>query len=241
MLRISLSIPHFKRFGVSSIHQHNARFSRCAVAAAAQGAKPKGQSFKRPIESTQLDQNPHTKHAASGKGGDKGRNKAPSHGNAADDPKLPSPELDGSKKSSKSASNVKGKRGMHWSAAWLAEGDKSGSGHTADSYFKDVDTNEPTTTSTYSVGGDEATKAHRPNEQYADPKKQYATVSRDEPYEPPTSEAEHASGNGERRKNVKEANLRYGGTEKDSERGTSRPKESAAEGNAGGRKPEGRK
>lgn len=192
-------------------------------------------SSRRPKENTNLEQNPHLKHAAPGGGGGKGRDKAPSQSNAAEDPKLPSHKFDGSKKAS---SKGQGKRGLHWSAAWSAEGGKSGSdGHSADSYFKDVDTNEPTTNTTYTVGGDDATKAHRPNEQYADPKKQYATVSKEEPYQPATSEAE----DGGSQKDAKESNLRYGGTGKDSERGTSHSKESAAEGNAGGRKPEGRK
>ncbi|KLO14946.1 hypothetical protein SCHPADRAFT_871796 [Schizopora paradoxa] len=240
MIRSNVSSSFFKRIHIhaSPLYQHNARFSRSTVVAA-QGAKVSGQaptSSKRPKEHTHLEQNLHLKHAASGEGGNKGRDKAPTHSNAAEDPKLPSHKFDGGK--AKKSSSQHGKRGLHWSAVWSAEGGKAGSdGHSADSYFKDVDTSEPATNTTYSVSGDDATKAHRPNEQYADPKKQYATVSKEEPYQPPTSEAEH----GGKDKDAKESNLRYGGTEKDSEKGTSHSKESAAEGNAGGRKPEGRK
>lgn len=222
---------------IASRNAYTPLFTRSlAAAASARGAGPQGQapsSARRPIENTHLEQNPHLKHAS--KGG-KGAGKAPTTGNAAEDPELPSHQL--SKRSptkEHGKTGGQGKRGLHTSSASLAE--KDGSKHSAESYFKDVDNSEAPSSSTYTVGGDDATKAHRPNEQYADPKKQYATVSKEEPYQPPASEAEEG---GKHDGNVKGANLRYGGTGKETEKDVSHPKESPAEGNAGGRKAEGR-
>lgn len=112
----------------------------------------------------------------------------------------------------------------------------SGSGsdaetHTADSYFKDVDSSPPSSSSTHAVDGSSRT-SHRPNdEEFADPEKEYATVSTEHPYEPPVEREDGEKGE------QKEQRLRYGGTGKDAERDAPKRGEGPDAGDAGGRKP----
>lgn len=191
---------------------------------ATKGQPPTG--ARQPKENTLLDQNPHLKHATSSKGGKEGRDSG--KGNAAEEPTLPSHQMN-NKREGKSSSGASGngKRTMHTSAVVRAEGDEK---HSADSYFKDVDSSPPLSTKTHLVdGGSEAT--HRPNEQHSDPKKEYATVSKDEPYEPPSEESD-----GEKPEQ-KEQNLRYGGTPRDAERDAPKRNEGPDAKDAGGRKP----
>lgn len=205
-------------------------------------AQPKGQApsaARRPKERTLLDQNPHLSHAASSQP-DVGREKG--HGNAdPEQPTLPSKQLEAeanAKKDQKPGSRsgggkkVGGKRSYHTSApAYASSGNGKEGAHDADSYFKDVDTSPSTSEKTHHVGGSTETP-HRPNEQYADPDKEYATVSKDEPYEPPVERA-----NGEEQ-GQKEQKLRYGGTKRDAERDVPSSEEGPEKKDAGGRKPE---
>lgn len=205
-------------------------------------AQPKGQapaSSRQPKERTLLDQNPHLSHAVSSQPPGVGREKG--HGNAdPEKPKLPSKQLEAEEKArkdqkpgSRSGGGKKtgGKRGLHTSAPIYAR--EKGDGHSADSYFKDVDTSPSTSGKTHHVGGSTETP-HRPNEQYAEPDKEYATVSKDEPYEPP---AEHSNGE---KQELKDQKLRYGGANRDAERDAPSPEEGPHKKDAGGRKPEGR-
>lgn len=174
------------------------------AAATTKGQAP--EASRRPEERTNLDQNPHLKHAVSSEGGNAGRDTG--KGNAAPNPELPSKKLEKSK--GKSGGADKSKRGLHTSA--VSQSDSSSGKHSADHYFKDVDTNPPQSSTTHSVDG--ASEAvQRPNQQYADPKKDYATVSKDEPYEPA---AEEANGSGFEKGEQKDEKLRYGGTKRDS-------------------------
>lgn len=204
--------------------------SRALAAATTKGQAP--EASRRPEERTNLDQNPHLKHAVSSEGGNAGRDTG--KGNAAPNPELPSKKLEKSK--GKFGGADKSKRGLHTSA--VSQSDSSSGKHSADHYFKDVDTNPPQSSTTHSVDG--ASEAvQRPNQQYADPKKDYATVSKDEPYEPA---AEEANGSGFEKGEQKDEKLRYGGTKRDSTEHTSGNSEGPekASGNAGGRKPEGK-
>jgi len=201
-----------------------------AFAATTKGQAP--EASRRPQERTNLDQNPHLKHAVSSAGGNTGRDMG--KGNAAPNPELPSKKLEKSKGKSVSDGTEKSKRGLHTSAVYQA-GSSSGK-HSADHYAKDVDMNPPQSSTTHSVDG--ASEAvQRPNQQYADPKKDYATISKDEPYAPP---AEEANGSGVEKGEQKDQKLGYGGTERDASKQTSGSSEGpeSASGNAGGRKPE---
>ncbi|VDC02535.1 unnamed protein product [Peniophora sp. CBMAI 1063] len=110
-------------------------------------------------------------------------------------------------------------------------------GHSADSYFKDVDSEPPNDSTVHRVdSGSEAVQRpyEHPNGKYAETgakaAQSYATVDKDEPYDTP--------GNGQDGKK-----LRYGGTEtyaKDEASNVSKPHEGPAGANADGRKPEGR-
>ncbi|THH10118.1 hypothetical protein EW145_g1550 [Phellinidium pouzarii] len=184
-------------------------------------------------EHTLLDQNPHLKHAVSSTGGNTGRDSG--HGNTACEPELPSKKREmagkqaaGAKEGEKTTKG--GKRGLHTSATRHAEK------HSADHYSKEVDMNAPASTKTHRVDGEG--EMHRPNEQYTDPDKEYATVSRDEPYE--LAAEDNGSGTGREKPEQKDQKLRYGGTNRDSLRNAPRPNEGPDKADSGGRKPEGR-
>ena len=114
---------------------------------------------------------------------------------------------------------------------------QSSDGHSADSYFKDVDSEPPNDSTVHRV--DSASEAvqrpyEHPNGKYAETgakaAQSYATVDKDEPYDIP--------GNGQDDKK-----LRYGGTEtyaRDEAPNVSKSHEGPAGANADGRKPEGR-
>ena len=202
-------------------------------------AQPKGQapsSARQPKERTLLDQNPHLSHAVSSQAPGIGRETG--RGNADPErPKLPSKQLEAeenARKDQKPGSRSGGgekpneKRGLHTSATIRSA--SKGDGHTAESYFKDVDTSPSSSTSTHHVGGTTETP-HRPHEQYADPKKEYATVSKDEPYEPPVDNE-----NGEKSE-LKEQKLRYGGAKRDAERDAPSAEEGPGGKDVAGRKP----
>ena len=194
-------------------------------------------SSRQPVERTNSEQNPHLKHSSSSKNDNTGKGKTPP-GNAAVNPQLPSKKRTENAAGGKGYSKpVDGRRAYHASSR-VSYAESEGDGkHSAESYFKDVDTSPPASTKTHTVSGGDAVNAHRPHEQFADPNKQYATVSKDEPYQPSTAEAENSSG--EKKENVKQSNLRYGGKGKESEKGTSGSHEGPAGSNADGRKPEG--
>lgn len=178
--------------------------SRTLLATQTKGRAPP--ASRTPIEHTHLDQNPHLKHATTSKEGDEGRDKG--KGNAAPNPELPSQVL--TKKQSKSSKIDRERRGFHSSSVSRGEGGKEKA--SAEDYFKEVDTTPPDSTKTYRVDG-QSDAAHRPNEQYANPEKEYATVSRDEPYEPAVEE--NGSGTGRENPEQKAQKLRYGGMDRD--------------------------
>ena len=110
-------------------------------------------------------------------------------------------------------------------------------GHSADSYFKDVDSEPPSDPTVHRVdSGSEAVQRpyEHPNGKYSETgakaAQSYATVDKEEPYDTP--------GNGHDDKK-----LRYGGTEtwaKSEGSSASNSGEGPEHGNADGRKPEGR-
>jgi len=201
-------------------------------------AQTKGQApdeSRRPKERTHLDQNPHLKHAASSAGGNTGRDTG--KGAAAPNPELPSHTVN-NRKGDGSKSKPNHTRGLHTSGIVSADSQK-GAKHTADSYFKDVDTSAPPSSKTHAVDADAAVQ--RPNEHYGDPSKDYSTVSKDEPYQPPAEENSD-SGSGGEKGEQKEQKLGYGGTERDrtGKKGSSGKDSGPEKAEAGGRKPEGR-
>ncbi|KAL5527973.1 hypothetical protein ACEPAG_6774 [Sanghuangporus baumii] len=197
--------------------------------------RTKGQapnSARDPEEDTLLEQNPHLKHATSSQGGQEGRDVG--KGNALCE--LPSHKFD-SPSGQTPSSEAKGSRGnakrkFHTSALLRDEADK-GSGadteHTAESYFKEVDESPPASDKTFRVDGtSEAT--HRPHQQWADPQKEYATVSKDEPYEPPVE-----TNNGEKPEQ-KDQKMGYGNTKQDASRNAPKADEGPQAKDAGGLK-----
>ncbi|KAH8108627.1 hypothetical protein DFH11DRAFT_1548951 [Phellopilus nigrolimitatus] len=100
--------------------------------------------------------------------------------------------------------------------------EKARAEHTAEQYFKE----------THQVDGENAA-AHRPNEQYANPQAEYATVSQDDPYQPPVETEE----DGTEKKYQKEQKLRYGGTKRDALRDSPGRDEGPQQKDAGGMKP----
>ncbi|KAH8106409.1 hypothetical protein DFH11DRAFT_1237283 [Phellopilus nigrolimitatus] len=179
---------------------------------------------RHPREYTHGEQNAHLKHAASPQGGEAGRDRGA--GNAAPEPELPSrtlAERAEKKNAARGAAGVDAKRGLHTSAGRRKEQ------HTAEHYFKEVDTRPPASSKTHQVDGENAS-AHRPNEQYAHPQAEYATVSQDEPYQPPVETEE----NGTEKKDQKEQTLRYGGTKRDALRDSPERDEGPQEKDAGG-------
>lgn len=113
----------------------------------------------------------------------------------------------------------------------------SNDGHSADSYFKDVDSEPPSDPTVHRVdSGSEAVQRpyEEPNGKYAETgakaAQSYATVDKEEPYDTP--------GNGH-----DDQKLRYGGTEtysKSESTSASNSGQGAENANADGRKPEGR-
>ena len=113
----------------------------------------------------------------------------------------------------------------------------SGHDHSAESYFKEVDSSPPADTSTYQVdaSSDAVQRPHTPpSGEYSQAgvgSEEYSVVDKETPYDPPSQ--------GDASKK-----LRYGGQNQwPSEKGreTSRSNEGPNEASAGGRKPEGRK
>ncbi|EJD01746.1 uncharacterized protein FOMMEDRAFT_22095 [Fomitiporia mediterranea MF3/22] len=249
-------LPSLHRSHLYPYPQSRALAALHATAVAYRAEKPKGQAppaSRDPKEDTLLDQNPHLKHAVTSQGGLEGRDVG--KGNADPErPALPSHKVSGKKvkkeeeKLAKGKAKGKGKRGLHTSAVWSADtkGKEGEAKHTADSYFKDVDQSPPPSNKTFVVDGsaDAASSSsgddegefrpatHRPHEQYADPKKEYATVSKDEPYEAPVEM------NGQEKGEQKEQKLRYGATKRDALRNAPKGEEGPQDKHAGGVKPE---
>ncbi len=144
-------------------------------------AKTQGQApeaSRQPKDKTYSDQNAHLKHKKAG-APDQGK------GNAAKDPKLPSHEVSrvprvrgiyvcrfevfqsDTKPSQLQGSSKPQKRGFHTSARAFEE--KGSEKHTADSYFKDVDSTEPVNPKVHQVDSSSDTGAPvaRANEQPA--------------------------------------------------------------------------
>ena len=244
--------PHFTHLKpTSSSIVYSARLASLAET---RGEAP--ESSRQPIERTLGDQNPHLKHAASSAGGDTGRDSGKGNADPVK-PELPSKKLvekeerEGMRSRSKggpgkakrnTGTTGKPARGIHTSGWQLADQNTvPNSKHSAESYFKDVDTSPPESTKTHVVAGSADANTHRPNEQYADPKKEYATMSKDEPYEPPVEECSIYPG--EEKKGQKKEKLRYGGTNRDAERDRSisgQGPENVETGTAGGMQPEGK-
>ena len=150
---------------------------------------------------TTNDQNPHLKHAVSFEGGKEGRKIM--GGNT----ELPSLQLKkweiGRGRGNKDGPS----RRLHTSAVLQVETSDEGdprsskeTSHTSETYFKDVDTTPALSSKTHTVDA-ASDVAHRPNEQYANPDVEYATVSRERPFELPVGEGE--------------GGLRYGGLGRD--------------------------
>lgn len=113
--------------------------------------------------------------------------------------------------------------------------------HTADSYFKEIDTSPPSSSKTYEV--ENTGSATRPNEQFSDPSRDhskpkatehakehaYGTMSNEHPYEAPVEKD-----NGEKGEQ-KEQRLQYGGMKKDAEKDTPHKEQGPDAGDAGGR------
>ncbi|THH28218.1 hypothetical protein EUX98_g5964 [Antrodiella citrinella] len=188
----------------------------------------KGQAPKesrKPKENTNGDQNEHLEHtSASSKGGPK-RGK----GNAAENPTLPSHQFNDKPKDS---------RGFTTSAVAQAEKSK----HTADSYFKDVDSNPPNSGKTFQVDSSaDGAQVQRANEPQSGEfmnsgpgDKEYDTMSKKgQPYDTPPSGGPESN-----------QKLRYGGTpgnvESEKKDGVSSSKDGPQGASKGGRKPEGR-
>ncbi|KAH8092478.1 hypothetical protein BXZ70DRAFT_951091 [Cristinia sonorae] len=182
------------------------------------------EASRQPKERTNADQNAHLKHRASAsQDGKQGK------GNAAENPTLPSHQFNDKKPKSAGA----GTRGFSTSVSVL---DKS-SGHTAESYFKDVDSVPPNSSKTHQVDSSSAgAQVQRANEpqtgQFSESgpgDKEYQTMSKQgQPYDtPPSSGSE------------KEQKLRYGGEPQSPQRpdGSDQGPQGASK---GGRKPEGR-
>ncbi|EPQ58865.1 hypothetical protein GLOTRDRAFT_125184 [Gloeophyllum trabeum ATCC 11539] len=132
-----------------------------------------------------------------------------------------------------SAGQQQQRRSYHASARWR---DENAKGHSAESYFKDVDDTAPPDSKTHAVAyGEEVQRASEPPSGEWSRKgaesKEYQTVSQDEPYSPPAPGAQ-------------DEKLRYGNREEwggqpgKGAGGTSHPGEGPEGTNAGGRKPE---
>ncbi|KAL5487470.1 hypothetical protein ACEPAI_5578 [Sanghuangporus weigelae] len=201
--------------------------------------RTKGQApnaARDPEEDTVLEQNPHLKHAKSSQVGQEGRDMG--KGNAAPEPELPSHKFDSSSGQTSSpgakGSRENGKRKLHTSAllrdeAGKGKGSGAGTEHTAESYFKEVDESPPASDKTFRVDGtSEAT--HRPHQQWADPQKEYATVSKDEPYEAPVE-----TNNGEKPEQ-KDQKMGYGNTKREASRNVPKADEGPQAKDAGGLK-----
>lgn len=95
--------------------------------------------------------------------------------------------------------------------------------HTTETYFKDVDTRPPADPKTHQVDAN-ASDIQRPHEP---PKGTHATMSKENPFEPPVESHDQ-----------KEERLRYGGVDTDAKKDTSKSNEGPADKEAYGRKPE---
>ncbi|KAI0722520.1 hypothetical protein C8Q76DRAFT_596036, partial [Earliella scabrosa] len=137
------------------------------------------EASRQPQDRTYGDQNAHLNHKSSKGSPDRGK------GNAAEDPKLPSHQLD--KKTS--SGSTKQNRTFSTSASTFE------AKHTADSYFKDVDNSPPPSQTTHQVDSSATgSQIQRPNEPMtgdfsrAGPQtKEYETVSKGDPYDTPPS------------------------------------------------------
>ncbi|KAI0758167.1 hypothetical protein C8Q74DRAFT_1390841 [Fomes fomentarius] len=191
--------------------------------------KTRGQApeaSRQPKDQTYGDQNAHIKHKGSMQSPDPGK------GNAADDPKLPSHQLE-----KKSVS-----RQDHQKRAFSSSARALETKHTAQSYFKDIDNSPARSQKTYQVDGSgTGPDIQRPDEPLTGPysqaganTKEYETVAKDDKYDvPPSSGPE------------KDQKLRYGNIPENASGQTNRTEVSKSgegpEGSSkGGRKPEGR-
>ncbi|GJE87427.1 hypothetical protein PsYK624_035100 [Phanerochaete sordida] len=200
-------------------------FHSSAVGRADQTKGQAPEASRQPKESTHADQNAHLKHKASASQPDQGK------GNAAEDPKLPSQHTDASWKPRSS--------GQQPSSRSFSTSARVSTKHTADSYFKEVDSAEPTNSKVHQVDpSDGGAPVARANEKTATghfsragpETKEYETASKhDQPYGlPPTRGPE------------KDQKERYGATEGAMNEEPSKPDEGPAGKDADGRKPEGR-
>ncbi|KAJ3553900.1 hypothetical protein NM688_g3372 [Phlebia brevispora] len=195
--------------------------------AAARRQAPEGS--RKPQDSTLGEQNAHLKHKSSPSKPDSGK------GNAAEEPTLPSQHVDASRKSSRENPSIQRRE---FSTTALALQEEGKAEHTAETYFKDVDSTKPTNPKVHQVdpstGG--ATVA-RANEQpatgdfsRAGPHTQeYETeqVSKhDQPYDTPPTRGPEV-----------QKKLRYGGMPGLGP--TSGPEEGPEGESKGGRQPEG--
>ncbi|KAI0077297.1 hypothetical protein K474DRAFT_1661924 [Panus rudis PR-1116 ss-1] len=181
------------------------------------------ESSRMPKDSTIGDQNAHLKHK-------EGNERDHGKGNAASNPTLPSHKFSDKKPSQQQTRS--------FSTSTRASNDTK---HTADSYFKDIDSNPPSSDKAHQVdGGNTGPKVHRATEpltggfdQKGVGSQEYETVDKKHPYDVPPSEGPEA-----------EEKLRYGSkpnlNTEESQSRTSNPGEGPEGASAGGRKPEGR-
>ncbi|OJT15481.1 hypothetical protein TRAPUB_7352 [Trametes pubescens] len=175
-----------------------------------------------PKERTNGDQNPHLKHKSTQASPDKGK------GNAGENPTLPSHQFD-----KNSSSGSQQKRAFSMSARRLED-----QKHTAESYFKDVDTSPPASSKTHQVDGSgTGSQIRRPNEPMtgefsrAGPEsKEYETTTKNGQYDTPPDHGAESEQKG-----------RYGNmSELDGSKSVSNKDEGPEGASKGGRKPEGR-
>ncbi|KAK7696112.1 hypothetical protein QCA50_000755 [Cerrena zonata] len=186
------------------------------------GQAPDGS--REPKERTNAEQNPHLKHKASTSIPDSG------NGNAAPEPTLPSHKF--SDKKSRKSPSVQRSRTFSTSTQVAADNDAK---HTAETYFKDIDSSPPPSSKTHQVDGSgTGAQIQRPNEALSGDsavgKKEYQTVDKDHPYDaPPSSEQES------------DQILSYGGTKNAKDSGEKKDASDGPEGaSKEGRKPEGK-
>lgn len=212
--------------GQVTVDRGERTFHSSAVAWMADQTKGQApEASRQPQDNTYSDQNAHLKHKTSSAEPDHGK------GNASETPKLPSHTAAASRKTSSSSQQP--------SARAFSTSARASTKHTAESYFKDVDSTEPTNPKVHQVdpstGGAPVARA---NEQPATggfsragpDSPEYQTVSKhDQPYDTPPT-----------RGPAKDEKLRYGGEPGVMNEPPSQPDEGPAGKDADGRKPEGR-
>ncbi|RPD67421.1 hypothetical protein L227DRAFT_538555 [Lentinus tigrinus ALCF2SS1-6] len=182
------------------------------------------EASRQPKEQTHSEQNPHLKHKPDQASPDKGK------GNAAEDPKLPSHQM------AKKSGTGQQQRSFSTSARRHED-----SKHTAESYFKDVDSSPPPSKTHQVDGSGTGPDVQRPNEPLTGQwsragaqTKEYETTSKSDTYDTKPSSGPE-----------KDQKLRYGNipgysASHSTDEAVSKPGEGPEGASKEGRKPEGR-